>query len=146
VVEVDIETGAVHLWRLIAVDDAGTIIIPQIAEGQVHGGVAAGAAQALFEELRFDRAGNPQNANLVTYWMPAAPELPSFEVVNMQTPTPVNPLGAKGIGEAGTIGTTPAIQSAVIDALSAFGVRHIEMPANGQRVWEALRAAARTDD
>jgi carbon-monoxide dehydrogenase large subunit len=146
VVDVDIETGAVHLRRLIAVDDAGTIINPQIAEGQVHGGVAAGIAQALFEEHRFDEHGNPQNANLVTYCMPAAPELPSFEVVEMQTPTPVNPLGAKGIGESGTVGSTPAVQSAVIDALSAFGVRHIEMPANGQRVWEALRAAAGADD
>ena len=143
VVEVDTETGSVHLRRLIAVDDAGTLINPLVAEGQVHGGVAAGIAQALFEELRYDEQGNPQNANLVTYAMPAATELPMFEVVEMQTPTPVNPLGAKGIGESGTIGATPAVQSAVIDAVSHLGVRHIDMPANGQRVWEALRAAGR---
>ncbi len=141
VVEVDTETGAVHLRRLVAVDDAGTIINPLVAEGQVHGGVAAGIAQALFEELRYDEDGNPQNANLVTYCMPAAPELPSFELAEMETPTPINPLGAKGIGESGTIGATPAVQSAVIDALAPFGVRHVEMPANGQRVWEALRDA-----
>ena len=141
VVDVDTETGAVQLRRMIAVDDAGTLINPLVAEGQVHGGVAAGIAQALFEELRYDEQGNPQNANLVTYCMPAATELPMFEVVEMQTPTPVNPLGVKGIGESGTIGATPAVQSAVIDAVSHLGVRHIDMPANGQRVWEALRAA-----
>ncbi len=141
VVDVDTETGSVHLRRLIAVDDAGTLINPLVAEGQVHGGLAAGIAQALFEELRYDEDGNPQNANLVTYCMPAAPELPQFEVVEMETPTPVNPLGAKGIGESGTIGSTPAVQNAVIDALSHLGVRHIEMPVNGQRVWQALRDA-----
>ena len=142
VVEVDTETGSVHLQRMIAVDDAGTIINPLVAEGQVHGGVAAGIAQALFEELRYDTEGNPQNANLVTYCMPAAPELPSFELAEMETPTPINPLGAKGIGESGTIGATPAVQSAVIDALSHLGVRHIDMPVNGQRVWQALADAA----
>jgi aerobic carbon-monoxide dehydrogenase large subunit len=142
VVEVDTETGSVHLRRMVAVDDAGTLINPLIAEGQVHGGVAAGIAQALFEELRYDEQGNPQNANLVTYCMPAATELPMFEVVHMETPTPVNPLGAKGIGESGTIGATPAVHSAVIDAVSHLGVRYIPMPANGQRVWEAMRDAA----
>jgi carbon-monoxide dehydrogenase large subunit len=142
VVEVDTETGSVHLQRMIAVDDAGTIINPLVAEGQVHGGVAAGIAQALFEELRYDTEGNPQNANLVTYCMPAAPELPSFELAEMETPTPINPLGAKGIGESGTIGATPAVQSAVIDAISHLGVRHIDMPVNGQRVWQALQDAA----
>ena len=146
VVDVDTETGAVHLRRMIAVDDAGTIINPLVAEGQVHGGVAAGIAQALFEELRYDSDGNPQNANLVTYCMPAAPELPSFELAEMETPTPINPLGAKGIGESGTIGATPAVQSAVIDAVSHLGVRHIDMPVNGQRVWEALRDAAASND
>jgi carbon-monoxide dehydrogenase large subunit len=141
VVEVDIETGAVQLQRMIAVDDAGTLINPLLAEGQVHGGLAAGIAQALFEELRYDEHGNPLNANLVTYCMPAAPELPAFERVEMETPTPINSLGAKGIGESGTIGATPAVQSAVIDAVSHLGVRHIDMPVNGLRVWEALRAA-----
>ena len=141
VVEVDTETGAVSLQRLISVDDAGTIINPLLWEGQVHGGVAAGIAQALFEEIAYDEAGNPLTASLVSYCMPGATELPSFELAPMQTPTPANPLGAKGIGEAGTIGATPAVQSAVIDALAPLGVRHIEMPLNGERVWRAIQAA-----
>ena len=142
VVEVDTETGAVKLVRLIAVDDAGRIINPLIAEGQVHGGVAAGVAQALFEDFRYDASGNPQNANLVTYAMPAATELPSFELVEMETPTPVNPLGAKGIGESGTIGATPAVHNAVIDALTPYGVRHLQMPVNGENVWRAIQGAS----
>jgi carbon-monoxide dehydrogenase large subunit len=142
VVEVDIETGAVTLERMITVDDAGRIINPLLAEGQIHGGVAAGIAQALFEELAYDEEGNPLNANLVSYCMPAAPELPSFEYNSMETPTPVNPIGAKGIGEAGTIGATPAVHNAVIDALAPFGVEHIEMPLTSERVWRALQQAA----
>ncbi len=141
VVEVDTETGAVELQRMIAVDDAGRIINPLVAEGQVHGGVVAGIAQALYEELTYDEEGNPLNANLVTYGIPAAPELPSIEVVGMETPTPINPLGVKGIGESGTIGATPAVQNAVIDALSPFGVRHIDMPVNGEVVWRAIQDA-----
>lgn len=141
VVEVDTETGAVTLDRMVTVDDAGRIINPLLAEGQVHGGVAAGIAQALFEELSYDEDGNPLNANLVSYCMPAAPELPSFETTSMETPTPVNALGAKGIGEAGTIGATPAVHNAVIDALTPFGVRHIEMPLGSERVWQALKDA-----
>ncbi len=141
VVEVDTETGAVHLRRMVVVDDAGRIINPLVAEGQVHGGVVAGIAQALFEELAYDDDGNPQNANLVTYCIPAATELPAIEVVAMETPTPINPLGVKGIGESGTIGATPAVQNAVIDALSPYGVRHIDMPLNGETVWRAVREA-----
>jgi carbon-monoxide dehydrogenase large subunit len=141
VVEVDTETGSVSLERLVAVDDAGRVINPLVFEGQVHGGLAAGIAQALFEEIAYDEDGNPLSANLVSYCMPAATELPTFELVEMQTPTPVNPLGAKGIGEAGTIGATPAVQNAVIDALAPFGVRHIEMPLNGERVWRAIQEA-----
>jgi len=141
VVEVDTETGSVHLKRMIAVDDAGRIINPLVAEGQVHGGVVAGIAQALFEELTYDDEGNPQNATLVTYYIPAASELPPIEVVGMETPTPVNPLGVKGIGESGTIGATPAVHNAVIDALSHYGVRHIDMPLNGETVWRAIEDA-----
>ncbi len=139
VVEVDTETGAVTLERIVALDDAGRIINPLVAEGQVHGGLAAGIAQALYEEVTYDEHGNPQNANLVTYGFPGPTELPSFELVEMETPTPVNPLGAKGIGESGTIGATPAVHNAVIDALAPFGVRHIDMPVNGERVWRALQ-------
>ncbi len=141
VVEVDTETGAVELKRMVAVDDAGRIINPMVAEGQVHGGVVAGIAQALYEELTYDDDGNPQNANLVTYGIPAATELPPIEVVGMETPTPINPLGVKGIGESGTIGATPAVHNAVIDALSAHGIRHIDMPVNGEAVWRALQEA-----
>jgi carbon-monoxide dehydrogenase large subunit len=141
VVEVDTETGAVELLRFVAVDDAGFIISPTIAEGQVHGGIATGIAQALFEELVYDESGNPLSASFVGYCFPTAAELPSFELHEMQTPTPLNPLGAKGIGEAGTIGATPAVQNAVVDALAPFGVRHVDMPANGERVWRALQQA-----
>jgi aerobic carbon-monoxide dehydrogenase large subunit len=125
----------------VAVDDAGRIINPLVAEGQVHGGVVAGIAQALYEELTYDSEGNPQNGNLVTYGIPAATELPAIEVVGMETPTPINPLGVKGIGESGTIGATPAVHNAVIDALSPYGVRHIDMPVNGEIVWRAIQAA-----
>jgi carbon-monoxide dehydrogenase large subunit len=141
VVEVDTETGAVELKRHISVDDAGRIVNPVIAEGQVHGGVATGIAQALFEEFAYDAEGNPLTATLVGYTFPSAAELPSFEATMIETPTPMNDLGAKGIGESGTIGATPAVQSAVVDALIPFGVRHVEMPANGERVWRALQAA-----
>jgi carbon-monoxide dehydrogenase large subunit len=141
VVEVDTETGEVELRRLVAVDDAGRIINPVIAEGQVHGGVAAGVGQALYEEFVYDDDGNPLTASFLGYAFPSAAELPSWDVVGMETPTPVNALGAKGIGESGTIGATPAVQSAVIDALAPFGIRHIDMPMNGERVWRALQDA-----
>jgi aerobic carbon-monoxide dehydrogenase large subunit len=141
VVEVDTETGAVTLQRIVAVDDAGTLINPLIAEGQVHGGLAAGIGQALYEEMPYDETGNPQNANFVGYAFPAASELPMFETVSMQTPTPANPLGAKGIGESGTIGSTPAVHNAVIDALAPYGIRHLDMPVNGEVVWRAVQEA-----
>jgi carbon-monoxide dehydrogenase large subunit len=141
VVEVDLETGAVELLRLVAVDDAGHIVNPLIAEGQVHGGIATGVAQALYEQVAYDEDGTPLTASLVGYTFPSAAELPSFELVEMETPTPVNALGAKGIGESGTIGATPAVHNAVVDALSHLGVRHVEMPANGERVWRALHEA-----
>jgi aerobic carbon-monoxide dehydrogenase large subunit len=144
VVEVDVETGAVTLVRHVAVDDAGTLINPVIAEGQVQGGVATGVAQALYEEVVYDEDANPLTGNFVTYAFPSAAELPSFEPVEMQTPTPINPLGAKGIGESGTIGATPAVQNAVVDALAPYRVRHIDMPANGERVWRAIDGAVQT--
>ena len=141
VVEVDTESGVVELRRLVAVDDAGTIVNPTIAEGQVHGGVATGVAQALHEEFVYDDEGNPLTASFLGYAFSSAAELPSWDVVGMETPTPLNALGAKGIGESGTIGSTPAVQSAVVDALAPFGVRHVEMPASGERVWRALQQA-----
>jgi carbon-monoxide dehydrogenase large subunit len=141
VVEVDTETGGVVLQRHISVDDAGRILNPLLAEGQIHGGVAQGAGQALFEEFRYDEDGNPLTGNLADYGMPSAAELPSFESNFMETPTPMNVLGAKGIGESGTIGSTPAVQNAVVDALSHLGVRHVDMPVTAERVWRAIEAA-----
>jgi carbon-monoxide dehydrogenase large subunit len=142
IVDVDTETGRVVLRRFVAVDDAGRILNPLLAEGQRHGGIAQGAAQALLEEVRFDEDGNPVTSNLADYAAISAAELPSFELVAMETPTPVNPLGAKGIGESGTIGSTPAVQSAVVDALGHLGVRHVDMPATAERVWRAIQGAA----
>jgi carbon-monoxide dehydrogenase large subunit len=141
VVEVDVETGKVDLVRLVAVDDGGTVINPLIVEGQVHGGVATGVAQALYEEFAYDEDGTPLTSTFVGYAFPSAADLPSWEFVEMETPTPNNPLGAKGIGESGTMGSTPAVQSAVVDALSPFGVRHVDLPVNGENVWRALQAA-----
>ncbi|MEO6859770.1 MAG: xanthine dehydrogenase family protein molybdopterin-binding subunit [Solirubrobacteraceae bacterium] len=140
VVEMDSETGSVRLRRHIAVDDAGRIINPMIADGQIHGGVASGIAQALHEEVAFDEEGNPLCGNFVSYCIPSAAEFPLFETVRMETPTPVNPLGAKGIGESGTIGSTPAVHNAVIDAVAHLGIRHLNMPANGETVWRAIQA------
>jgi carbon-monoxide dehydrogenase large subunit len=141
VVEVDTETAKVELLRLIAVDDAGTLINPLVAEGQVHGGVATGVAQALYEQVLYDEDGNPLTGTFVGYAFPSAADLPSWEAVEMETPTPMNELGAKGIGESGTIGSTPAVQNAVVDALAPFGVRHVDLPANGENVWRALQEA-----
>jgi carbon-monoxide dehydrogenase large subunit len=141
VVEVDVETGQVRHVRHIACDDAGRVLNPMLLEGQIHGGVAQGTAQALLEEVRYDTDGNPVTSNLADYAMISSAELPSVQVVHMETPTPVNPLGAKGIGESGTIGSTPAVQSAVVDAVSHLGVRHIDMPTTPERVWQAIAAA-----
>jgi carbon-monoxide dehydrogenase large subunit len=141
VVEVDVETGKVRLLRHISVDDAGTVINPVLAEGQRHGGIAQGAAQALLEEMVYDADGNPLTSTLAEYAAITATELPSFELLGMETPTTLNPLGAKGIGEAGTIGAAPAVQNAVVDAVSYLGIRHIDMPATPQRVWAAISEA-----
>jgi carbon-monoxide dehydrogenase large subunit len=144
VVEVDTETGKVVLRRMVTVDDAGTVVNPLLAEGQRHGGIAQGAAQAFLEEFVYDAEGNPLTASFADYPFLSATEVPSFELADMATPTSYNPLGAKGIGEAGTIGATPAVQNAVIDALAHLGIRHIDMPASPQRVWRALRSSGTT--
>ncbi|MGH9186188.1 MAG: xanthine dehydrogenase family protein molybdopterin-binding subunit [Acidimicrobiales bacterium] len=141
VVEVDTQTGRVRLLRLVAVDDAGRILNPLLAEGQVHGGLAQGVGQALLEEVRYDADGTPQTANLMDYGCVSATDLPSFETRRTETPTPLNPLGAKGIGESGTIGSTPAVLNAVVDALSYLGVRHLDMPCTSERVWRAINRA-----
>ncbi|WP_040494654.1 xanthine dehydrogenase family protein molybdopterin-binding subunit [Ilumatobacter nonamiensis] len=141
VVEVDRDTGYVTVLRHVAVDDCGTVLNPLLVEGQQHGGVAAGIGQALWEDVGYDEDGNPITSNMADYAIPTAAELPMFEVVSTETPTPLNPLGAKGIGEAATIGSTPAIQNAVIDAVSHLGVRHIDLPCTPERVWSAIRDA-----
>ncbi len=143
VVEVDTQTGGVRLVRMVAVDDCGRILNPLLAEGQVHGGLTQGIAQALFESVEYDEAGTPLTSTLATYLVPSAAELPSYETGHTQTPTPLNPLGAKGIGESGTIGSGPAVQNAVVDALAHLGVRHVDMPLSPERVWRAIVRAAR---
>jgi carbon-monoxide dehydrogenase large subunit len=140
VVEVDGETGRVTPVRMVAVDDCGTVLNPLLAEGQVHGGLAAGIGQALFEEIRYDEHGNPLTSTFADYAMPSAAELPSFETAHTVTPTPKNPLGAKGLGEAGTTGSIAAVHNAVIDAVAHLGIRHIDLPLTPMRVWSALCA------
>ena len=138
VVEVDTETGRVELLRHVAVDDCGNMINPLIVAGQQHGGIAQGVAQVLWEAVQYDADGNPITANLLDYAMPSAAELPSYETYNTVTPTPLNPLGAKGIGESATLGSTPAVHNAIVDAISHLGVHHIDMPCTAERVWRAL--------
>ncbi len=141
VVEVDTETGKVTLLRHIAVDDAGRIVNPLLAEGQVHGGIAQGVAQALLEEVVYDQEGNPLTSTLADYSFISAAELPTYETRFTETPTPVNALGSKGIGESGTIGSTPAVHNAVCDAVAHLGVRHVDMPTTPTRVWCAIQDA-----
>ncbi|MEJ3656908.1 xanthine dehydrogenase family protein molybdopterin-binding subunit [Actinomycetes bacterium KLBMP 9759] len=141
VVELDTESGKAVVDRIFTVDDAGPVLNPLLAEGQRHGGIAQGIAQALLEEVVWDADGNPLTATFADYAFPSAAEMPSFTLIGMETPTPLNPIGAKGIGEAGTIGATPAVQSAVIDAVAHLGVRHIDMPTSPLRVWEAINTA-----
>ena len=140
VVEIDSATGETTLRRLVACDDAGTLINPLIAEGQVQGGIAQGAAQVLQEEMVYDADGNPMATNLVDYPAISAPDLPSFELIGTETPTPLNPLGAKGIGESGTVGAGPAVLNAIHDAVAHLGIDQIEMPATPQRIWKAILA------
>jgi carbon-monoxide dehydrogenase large subunit len=141
VVEVDTETGEVEVQRVVTCDDAGRILNPILVEGQRHGGIAQGLAQSLLEEVRYDEDGNPLTGNFADYGVISAAELPSYELLPLETPTPNNPLGAKGIGESGAIGATPALQSAVCDALAPLGIRHVDIPASSQRVWKAIQAA-----
>jgi carbon-monoxide dehydrogenase large subunit len=141
VAEVDTQTGKAVLRSVVTVDDAGVVLNPLLAEGQRHGGIAQGAAQAFLEEVVYDSEGNPLTASFADYPIVSATELPSFELATMETPTSYNPLGAKGIGEAGTIGATPAVQSAIIDAVAHLGVRHVDMPATPMRIWRAIQGA-----
>jgi carbon-monoxide dehydrogenase large subunit len=141
VVEVDTETGLVTPLRHVAVDDCGRILNPMLVAGQQMGGVAQGISQALWEEFRYDEAGNPVTSSFADYAMPGAPEMPPMTLANTVTETPLNPLGAKGIGESATVGATPAVQNAVVDALSHLGVRHLDMPLKPDRVLRAVQQA-----
>ena len=141
VVEVDTETGKVDVVKYVAVDDCGNQVNPMIVEGQIHGGIVQGAAQALFEEAVYDEAGNLVTSTMTDYLVPSAAEFPSIVTDRTITPSPTNPLGVKGIGEAGTIAATPAVMNAILDTLSHLGVKDIAMPASPQRVWEAITAA-----
>jgi carbon-monoxide dehydrogenase large subunit len=142
VVEVDTETGAVELVRYVAVDDVGTVVNPQVVDGQVHGGVVQGVAQALWEEAVYDEIGNLVNGSLADYLVPSAAELPAVEIDRTVTESPNHPLGAKGVGETGTIAATPAVVNAVLDALAPYGVTAIDMPATPERVWRLIKEAS----
>jgi carbon-monoxide dehydrogenase large subunit len=141
VVEVDTETGATEIVNYVAVDDCGTVINPMIVEGQVHGGVAQGIAEALYEEAIYDDKGNLMTSSMTQYLVPAATEIPAMTLDRKETPSTTNPLGVKGIGEAGTIAAPPAVVNAVIDAVSHLGVKHIAKPVSPERVWRAIRDA-----
>ena len=141
VAEVDTETGATQLLRYVAVDDCGVVINPMIVDGQVHGGVAFGIGEALYEEVLYDDAGNLVTGTLTQYLVPSAAEMPAFELDRTETPSPTNPLGVKGIGEAGTIAAPPAVINAIVDAVSHLGVTEIGKPATPERVWKAIRDA-----
>ncbi len=139
VVEVDAQTGQVTVVKYLAVDDCGRLLNPMIVEGQVHGGIAQGLSQALFEEVVYDDDGQLLTGTLMDYAIPHAEQVPHYELDHTVTPTTVNPLGIKGVGEAGTIGSTPAVANAVIDALAPFGVVHIDMPLRPEKLWAAMQ-------
>jgi aerobic carbon-monoxide dehydrogenase large subunit len=141
VVEIDEETGRVDLVDYAAVDDCGVQVNPMIVEGQLHGGIVQGAAQALWEEAAYDEDGNLLNPTLLDYMVPSAAEVPSFRLDHTVTPSPTNPLGVKGIGEAGTIVATPTVINAIVDALEHLGVTDMRMPATPERVWAEIRRA-----
>jgi carbon-monoxide dehydrogenase large subunit len=141
VVEIDVETGETKVLEYVAVDDCGNKVNPLIVDGQVHGGVVQGLAQALYEEAAYDSDGNLQSSSLAEYLVPAASDVPSITTGESVTPSPTNPLGVKGVGEAGTIGAAPCVMNAVVDALSGLGVRDIQMPASPLKVWNAIQEA-----
>jgi carbon-monoxide dehydrogenase large subunit len=144
VVEVDKDTGQVQIKRYIAVDDVGKVINPMIVDGQVHGGIAQGAGQALWEGAVYDKHGQLVSGSLMDYAVPKAHFLPMFETDRTETPSPVNPLGVKGVGEAGTIASTVAVANAVIDALAPFGVKHLDMPLTSEKIWQAMQGNGRS--
>ena len=143
VVELDPETGDVKLQQYVCVDDCGNVINPMLVDGQVHGGIAQSIGQALFEEAVYDEQGQLITGELMDYAIPRAGDLPWFQTSRTVTPSPVNPLGLKGVGEAGTIGATPAVVNAIVDALAPLGIRHVDMPVHRTKIWQLLRGATR---
>jgi aerobic carbon-monoxide dehydrogenase large subunit len=141
IVDVDADTGKVSVVRYVAVDDCGPAINPLLIDGQVHGGVVHGLAQAMYEQVVYDSDGQLVTGTFVDYALPTAAEVPSFETDRTETPSPVNSLGVKGIGEAGTIAATPAVAAAVLDALEPLGITELDMPLTPMRVWQAIQAA-----
>jgi carbon-monoxide dehydrogenase large subunit len=141
VAEVDTETGSVKITKYVAVDDCGPVVNPAIVDGQLHGGIAQGIAQALYEEAVYDADGNLITGSMMNYMIPGAPEIPNMVLDRTETPSPTNPMGVKGIGESGAIAAQPAVINAVIDALSHLGVTHIDMPASPWKVWRAMQDA-----
>jgi carbon-monoxide dehydrogenase large subunit len=139
VVEIDEETGEPKITKYVAVDDCGNVINPLLVEGQVHGGIVQGVAQALYEEVVYDENGQLLTGTLMDYALPRAQDLPMLELDRTVTPSPVNPMGVKGVGEAGTIGSTPAVVNAIVDALSPYGVTHIDMPVRPEKIWKILK-------
>ena len=141
VVEIDRETGEIHFQRYVAVDDCGKVINPMLVDGQVQGGIVQALGQALFEEIVYDDQGQLVSGTLMDYSVPRASNIPWMELDRTETPTDVNPMGVKGVGEAGTIGATPAIVAAVVDALSPYGIRHLDMPIKPENIWRIIGKA-----
>jgi carbon-monoxide dehydrogenase large subunit len=141
VVRIEPATGSLTVERFVAVDDCGQVINPLLTEGQVHGGLAQGLGQALWEQVAFDEAGQLLSGSLMDYALPRAALMPPLTLGRVVTPSPLNPLGAKGVGEAGTIGAPPAIVNAVVDALRPLGVTNIDMPLTAERLWRTIQAA-----
>ena len=139
VVEIDKETGETKFLRYVAVDDCGKVINPLLVDGQIHGGIVQAIGQALYEEVVYDEQGQLITGELMDYALPRASQMPWFELDRTETPSPVNPLGVKGVGEAGTIGATPAVVNAVVDALSPYGVKHVDMPVRPENVWKIIK-------
>jgi carbon-monoxide dehydrogenase large subunit len=140
-VEIDPDTGDITLQRYIAVDDCGKPINPLLIDGQIHGGIAQGIGQAMYEEAVYDESGQLLSGSLLDYALPTADMLPRYETDRTETPTPVNPMGAKGVGEAGTIGASAAVVNAAVDALGHLGVRHVDMPLKAEKIWRLLHEA-----
>jgi carbon-monoxide dehydrogenase large subunit len=141
--EVDRDTGAIELKRYVAIDDCGKIINPLLVDGQVHGGVVQGLGQALWEQAVYDDTGQLITGELMDYALPKASNIPWIETGHTETPSPVNPLGVKGVGEAGTIGCSPAVVNSVVDALSPLGVRHIDMPLTPEKIWNLIQTGGK---